>query len=265
MELTLEQWKKIKAHCDDVGVQFISSPFSCAAVDLLEQTGITTYKLGSGEINNHLLLQKVIATGKPLILSSGMSSLAELDDAVAKCKAAGTQVSVLQCTTAYPTQPHQWGLHIISTLKNRYKLPTGFSDHSGDVAACLAATALGAEILEFHAVFDRRMFGPDAKASLEINEVKQLVDGVRKIRIALAAGDTKDEQVQPLTGLKQMFGISLCINKDLPQGHVLTLEDLETKKPAGFGIPPSEYQAVIGKKLVNAGKRWAFLKTNDIR
>lgn len=265
MELTLEQWLEVKAHCDKVGVHFISSPFSCKAVDLLEQTGITMYKVGSGEITNHLLLQKIIATGKPVILSSGMSSIDDLDRAIAKCTASDVPVSLLQCTTAYPTQPHQWGLHILSQLKNRYKIPVGFSDHSGDVTACLAATALGAEILEFHAVFDRRMFGPDAKASLEIDEIKSLVEGVRKIWTALAVAETKDEQVAPFSNLKSMFGKSLCINKDLPDGHTILFDDLEAKKPAGYGIPPANYESVIGKKLVKAGKQWSFITTDDIR
>ena len=174
MELSTEQWKEIKQHCNKVGLRFISSPFSCKAVDVLEEAGVETYKIGSGEVSNLLLLQKIALTGKPVIISSGMSDIQELDEAVLLFKEKNADVSVLQCTTAYPTVPGEWGLHIIKELKARFNISTGFSDHSGDIAACLAATALGAEILEFHVVFDKRMFGPDAKASLEIDEVERL-------------------------------------------------------------------------------------------
>lgn len=265
MELTPEQWQEIKHHCDDVNVQFISSPFSCRAVDILEQVGVAMYKIGSGEVTNHLLLHKIAATGKSVIVSSGMSTLEELDAAIEIFKQSRNKVSILQCTTAYPTQPHQWGLHIISALKNRYKIQAGFSDHSGDIAACLAATALGAEILEFHAVFDRRMFGPDAKASLEINEIATLVQRVKNIRQALATDVQKDEMSAGFAAMKTMFGKSLCINKNLTAGDVLSFDDLDAKKPAGYGIEPRLYKEVVGKKLLNNISQGSFLQQDDIR
>lgn len=265
MELTPDQWAEVKRHCDEVGVEFISSPFSCKAVELLETAGVARYKVGSGEVTNHLLLQKIAQTGKPVILSSGMSTMEDLDAAVALFSTQNRNISLLQCTTAYPTQPAQWGLHIISALKNRFHIPVGFSDHSGDIIACLAATSLGAEIIEFHAVFDKRMFGPDAKASLEINQVERLVKGVKAIKAALQITETKDEQVAPLASLKQLFGKSLCINKPLTAGHILTLNDLEAKKPAGHGIEPALYKTIIGKALASNKNQWEFLTQDDIR
>ena len=168
MEFTLEQWKEIKQHCDEVGLEFMSSPFSNAAVDLLEEVGVKKYKVGSGEVNNFVLLEKITQTGKPVIISSGMSSFEELDKTVSFLKDRGVDYSILQCTTAYPTQPEQFGLNVIQELKQRYNVPIGFSDHSSSIEASIAATVLGAEILEFHVVFDKEMFGPDAKASLTI-------------------------------------------------------------------------------------------------
>ena len=142
MEFSLDQWVGLKMHCEEKGVEFIASPFSNAAVDLLENIGVKRYKIGSGEVNNFLLLEKIARTSKPIILSSGMSSLLELDKTIGFLKPFGNPLAILQCTTAYPTQPEQWGLNVIQVLRERYGLSTGFSDHSGEVFAGLAA-ALG--------------------------------------------------------------------------------------------------------------------------
>ena len=265
MELTLDQWIEIKAHCDAVGLQFISSPFSCAAVDLLEKVGIHQYKVGSGEMNNHLLLHKIAETGKPVILSSGMSNLQELDSAIQIFSKKGIPVSVLQCTTAYPTTPNQWGLHILKVLKDRFKIAVGFSDHSGDIFAALAATALGADLIEIHAVFDKRMFGPDAKASLEINDILRLVTGIKEIKQALQNTFSKDDDAENFTGLKNMFGKSLAVNKELPEGHIITFNDLEAKKPFGKGIAAKDYTYCMGATLKRPVHRWEFLNDNDIQ
>jgi N,N'-diacetyllegionaminate synthase len=266
MELTLEQWIEIRNHCYEVGLKFISSPFSCKAVDILEAANIDMYKVGSGEVNNHLLLRKIAETGKPVILSSGMSTIDELDTALHIFTSQSIPVSVLQCTTAYPTAPEQWQLHIIKTLKCRYhNIKIGYSDHSGDIISCIAATALGADILEFHVVFDKRMFGPDAKASLEIDEVARLVYGVKQLRASLSVESTKDEQAERVTDLKKLFGKSLSVNKHLAAGHTITFNDLEAKKPYGFGIAPSEYKNLIGKKVVRPLKQWDFLNLHDIQ
>ena len=264
MQLTAQQWVEVREHCHRLKLAFISSPFSCQAVDLLEEAGVDKYKVGSGEISNLLLLDKIAKTGKPVILSSGMSTMEELDAAVNVFKRASVEVAVLQCTTAYPTTPEQWGLHIIKELKSRYKISSGISDHSGDTYACLAATALGANILEFHVVFDKRMFGPDAKASIEIDEVKKMVSGVRQIRTSLQSKNDKNEQVRQMTELKRLFGKSLCINKNLPANHILAFEDLEAKKPAGYGIAPAEFASVIGKKLNKDLLQWNFLNHQDL-
>lgn len=264
MEFTLEQWKGLKAHCDAVGVEFMSSPFSCAAVDVLEKVGVKRYKIGSGEVSNFLMLEKIAHTGKPIILSSGMSDYRELEETINFLCPFGNEISLLQCTTAYPTTPEQWGLREMAVLKQIFGLPIGYSDHSADITACIAATALGAEILEFHAVFDKRMFGPDAKASLEINEIKQLVSSVRKLEQSFAVDASKSD-VSKYNEVKIMFGKSLAVNKALEKGHILGLEDLESKKPGDQGIPAKLFQKVIGKVLNKDLNQWDFLKEEDIR
>ena len=258
MEFSLSEWKEIKQHCDKVGLEFMSSPFSNAAVDLLEEVGVTRYKVGSGEVNNLVLLEKIAQTGKPVIISSGMSSFEELDATAAFLKARKVDFSILQCTTAYPTNPENYGLNVIQELKNRYKVKIGYSDHSAKIETCIAATALGAEILEFHVILDKKSVGPDAKSSLTIAETTKLVKAVRNIEIALQHPVHKNNNAafQPL---KNIFEKSLAINKDLPKGHILSFEDLETKKPKGYGIDASRFQEVIGKVLVKDMKQWDFL------
>lgn len=263
MEFTMEQWKEIKQHCDEVGLEFMSSPFSNVAVDLLEEVGVQRYKVGSGEVNNFVLLEKIAQTGKPVIISSGMSSFEELDKTVEFLKSRGVDYSILQCTTAYPTQPEEFGLNVIQELKNKYNVPIGFSDHSSSIEACIAATALGAEILEFHVVFDKEMFGPDAKVSLTIQETTQLVKAVRNIETAIKNPIDKSDNSK-FHALKSIFEKSLAVNKSLKAGHILTFSDLETKKPKGFGILASKYEKVIEKKINKDLNQWGFLNDEDL-
>jgi N,N'-diacetyllegionaminate synthase len=263
MGFSLEQWKGIKQHCDEAGLDFICSPFSNLAVDWLEEIGVEQYKIGSGEVNNFLILEKIVQTGKPVILSSGMSSYDELDKTVAFLKERNVDFSILQCTTAYPTQPEQYGLNVIQELKSRYNVPVGFSDHSAKIETCIAATALGASILEFHVVFDRQLFGPDSKSSLTISETKDLVTAVRNIATALFNPIDKNN-TEAFSSLKQIFEKSLGVNKDLPKNHILTFDDLESKKPKGFGIEAYRFQEIIGKILNKDLKKWDFLNETDL-
>ncbi len=262
MEFTPEQWAGLKAHCEEKGMEFMSSPFSLEAVDLLEKLYVKRYKIGSGEVSNQLMLERIARTGKPVILSSGMSSFAELDETTLFLKEKQVEYSVLQCTTAYPTEPAQWGLNVMSELKQRYGVPVGFSDHSGDIYACLAAVTLGAEIVEFHVVFDKQMFGPDAGSSLTMDQVKQLVEGVGQITKAQNSPLDKTDNSQ-FAELKEIFEKSLAINKTLPAGHVLTLDDLESKKPRGKGLEAGLFKEVVGKKLKHPLTRGSFLNRED--
>ncbi|MEM1318960.1 MAG: N-acetylneuraminate synthase family protein [Bacteroidota bacterium] len=265
MSFTPEQWRGIKAHCDEAGLEFISSPFSQAAVDLLEQLDVQRYKIGSGEVNNFLMLEKIARTGKPIILSSGMSSFAELDEAVQFLRGFGNELSILQCTTSYPTPAERIGLNVIGELKARYpQLKVGLSEHTAKVATGLAAVALGAELLEFHAVFDRRIFGPDASSSLTIDEVKALAQGVRFLETALNHPVDKHDN-SAYTELKGIFEKSLAVNKDLPAGHRLVFDDLEAKKPAKEGIAAAQFRDIIGRELKQPKSQYDFLKTEDLK
>ena len=263
MEFSEDQWIGLKKHCDEVGIEFLSSPFSLAAIDLLERVGVKRYKVGSGEVNNHLMLEYLAKTGKPVLLSSGMSSFEELDDSVALLKSFDTPLSIFQCTTSYPTQPENWGLNVIVELKKRYGVPIGYSDHSGDIFACLFAAAQGAELFEFHAVYDKSMFGPDAKSSLTPAEVSKLVNGLRQYEQSLLNPIDKSSNSN-YSELKRIFEKSLAVNKDLPSGHVLRLEDLESKKPKGKGINAADFQNILGARLVRPMCKWEFLNKIDL-
>jgi len=263
MEFSLEEWGILKSRCEEKGVEFLASAFSNAAVNLLEKLGVKRYKVGSGEVNNFLLLEKIAKTGKPMLLSSGMSSWKELDRTVEFIRERGNKFSILQCTTAYPTNPENYGLNVISEYKKRYNVPVGFSDHSARVETCIAATAMGAEILEFHAIFSRKSFGPDASSSLQVEEIDYLVKAVRNLEIALAHPvNKKDNSV--FADLKNIFEKSLAVNRELPAGHILTFDDLEAKKPRGFGIEAGKFEEVIGKKLKTDLKKWDFLNEDDL-
>ena len=264
MEFTLEQWKEIKLHCDKVGLDFICSPFSNLAVDWLEEVGVKSYKIGSGEVNNFLLLEKVVRTEKPIIISSGMSNFIELDQIVTFLKSKNATFSILQCTTAYPTKPEEYGLNVVNELKNRYNVPIGFSDHSAKIATGIAAIALGVEILEFHVVFHRSLFGPDTKASLTIEETKQLVEAVNDIHTAKNNPIDKDSS-DNFKELKFIFEKSLALNKNLAKGHVITFDDLESKKPKEYGISATDFEKVIGRKLNKDKLQWNFLNEEDLK
>ena len=262
MEFTLEQWEGIKKHCEEVDLEFISSPFSNMSVDLLEKVGVRRYKIGSGDIGNLLLLEKVSKTGKEIILSTGMSNFNEIDTAINFIRQFGNKVSILQCTTKYPTMAEDIGLNVIGELKNRCNVPVGLSDHSGNIYSLLAAVSMGAEIIEFHVVFDKKMFGPDSTSSLTISEVKKLVEGVRFIENSLINKINKNDN-NVFDSVKNIFGKSICINKDKKHGDIINFDDLDAKKPCGYGISAKHYRKVIGKKILESKKKWDFLNEGD--
>ncbi len=263
MEFSLAQWKELKAHCDEVDLEFMSSPFSNAAVDLLEEVGVKRYKVGSGEVTNFLMLQKIALTKKPIILSSGMSSFEELDKTVSFLKAHQVSFSILQCTTSYPTTPENYGLNVIQQLKKRYKVPVGYSDHSANIETGIAAISLGAEILEFHVKLNNLETGPDASSSLTIDEAKVLVKSLGSVSTKQYPLVDKNDNSQ-FVELKNIFEKSLAVNKNLKAGSLLTFEDLEAKKPRGYGISASQFQEVLGKQLRRDKNQWDFLTLEDI-
>lgn len=263
MEFTERQWHELKRHADDKGLLFLSSPFSLEAVDLLERVGTVAWKVASGEVNNSQLLKRIVRTGIPIILSTGMSDLATVDNAVAQVKESGVPLAVLQCTTSYPCPPEKVGINLLSFFKDRYQCAVGLSDHSGTIFPSLAAVTLGAELVEIHVTFDRGMFGPDVPASVTTAELKQLVEGINFVEQMLAHPVDKNEMAREMAQVRNIFGKSLVARTDLEIGTVLTEENLTSRKP-GTGISIAQLPEIVGARLTRAVKAGEILTINDI-
>lgn len=263
MEFTPEQWRGLADHARQKGLVFLSTPFSLAAVDLLEQLDVGAWKVGSGEVTNLPMLARMARSRLPVLLSSGMASWQDLDRAAETVRAAGAALAVLQCTTAYPCPPEKIGLNVLAELAGRYHCPVGLSDHSGTIFPSLSAVTLGAVVIEVHVVFSRQCFGPDVSASLTTAELAQLVTGVRFVERMLAHPMDKAEMAVELTDLRLMFGKSLVAARDLSAGHTLAEEDLALKKP-GTGIPAARLPEVLGRRLKQAITANTFLVETNL-
>lgn len=226
MEFTPDQWHGLHGHAREKGLKFYSSPFSVSAVVLLECIGVDGWKIASGEVSNHQLLNAMATSQLPVLLSSGMSSFSELDDAVQCITSLRLPLCVMQCTSKYPTQPQHVGLNLISEYQQRYKCPVGLSDHSGVIYPGLAAIVHGISVLEVHITMSREMFGPDVPASLTTSELRQLVDGVRFIETMRDHPVDKDEMSDELAEMRSLFSKSAVARVDLPVGRVLCESDL---------------------------------------
>ncbi len=239
-------WLTLKMHCEKNGVEFLSSPFCVEAVELLEKLGVKRYKVPSGEVTNLILLEEIAKLGKPILLSSGMSSWSELDEAVNTVLSHHNHLTILQCTSAYPCPYEQVGLNVLLEMKDRYKLPVGLSDHTLTNYAAFAAVTLGAVVIEKHFTLSRQMYGSDAKHSLEPPEFTELVQGIRAIETILAHPVDKND-VKPFQAMKEIFEKSLVSLVDIPAGAVITKEMIGLKKP-GSGLPARRHQDILGHR-----------------
>jgi N-acetylneuraminate synthase len=257
---TDDEWRSLRERCEERSIEFVCSPFSVEAVDRLETIGVDRYKVGSGEVTNLPLLERLATTRKPVLLSSGMSSWAELDRAVELLRAA--PLTVLQCTSEYPCPPEHVGLNVLGDLRARYGLSVGLSDHTLGTAACVAAAALGAEVLEKHFTLSRAMYGPDAPLSLEPTELAQLVRDVREVERMLAAPVDKDD-LDALAEMKRIFEKSVVSTEAIAAGATIEPGMVAVKKP-GTGIPAARLRDVIGRRAARAVAPDAVLVEEDV-
>lgn len=248
MEFTEEQWNGVREHAEERGLWFLSSPFSLEAVELLERVGVAAWKVASGETGNGAMLDAMAATGRPFLISTGLSPLSEIDRAVARIAAHGLPLVLLQCTSAYPCPPEKVGLNLIPFFRERYGCGVGLSDHSGTIYPGLAAATLSIAALEVHVALSRDMFGPDVPASLTTGELRQLVEGVRFIERMTEHPVDKDASAVELEALRKLFTKSVVARTDLAAGTVLREEHLVAKKP-GTGIPASRISDLVGARL----------------
>ena len=250
-------------HCRDVGIDYLSTPYNRQDVDLLARFPLPALKLASMHCAEPPMLAYAARTGLPLILSTGMATLAEIDRAVATILATGNgNLVLLQCTTNYPTAPADVNLRAMTTLAGAFGLPVGYSDHTVGAAACIAATALGARVLEKHFTLDRSLPGPDHAASAEPGETADLIRAVRETAIALGDGMKRPCAAERAntTGMRR----SLVADRDLPAGHRLSMDDLDFRRPC-TGIPVADADRVVGCRLVrpvSAGESlaWKYLE-----
>ncbi len=263
MEFSAEQWVGLKEHADQRGLLFFSSPFSTAAVDLLDKVGVAAWKVASGEMSNPVLFEAMAATRRPFLLSTGMSDWAEIDRRVNWVRDRGLQFAVMQCTSMYPTPPEKVGLELLSSMGQRYGCPVGLSDHSGTIFAGLAAATLGAALVEVHVAFHRKMFGPDTPASITVDELAQLVSGTRFVNRSLGQTIDKNAAARELAEMRRLFTRSIVAAKNLPLGEVLRPEHVVLKKP-GTGLQPERLPELLGRRLRRAVAADEFLHETDL-
>ena len=263
MEFTEFQWKELRDHALEKKIIFLSTPFSFEAVAMLDKMGVPAWKVGSGEVTNLPLLQAMTKTCKPLLLSSGMSSLVELDKAVKLISSENIPLMIYQCTSSYPCAPAKVGLPLLAVFRERYDVPVGLSDHSGRVWFGVAAAALGAASVEVHMTMDRQNPGPDVPASLTPDELKQLVEGIRMVEESMISEVDKDEIAGEMSEMKRIFGRSVFTRAAMAAGTVLNSENVTLKKPAG-GIPAEKFKSVLGRKLSHSLPKDTMLTEADI-
>lgn len=263
MEFTEEQWRNLSAHAKKRGMIFLSSPFSLEAAKLLEKIGCPAWKIGSGELKNIMLLSFIAKTKKPVLLSSGMSSYSELDEAVKTISKWGNPLALFQCTSKYPTSFREVGLNNLDYFMQKYDVPVGLSDHSGSIYPSLFSLSRGARLLEVHVTFHKSMFGPDIKSSLSLEELKLIVDGAKAFHSLDTNPVNKDKMARGLNEMKELFEKSLAVSKSLKKGTLIKKNMLIALKP-GTGIPVKDLDKVIGKRTKMELERKTLLSWKDL-
>jgi N,N'-diacetyllegionaminate synthase len=263
MEFTEPQWAGLRAHAEEKGLKFLSSAFSLEAIEMLKRVGVAAWKIASGEFNNTQLLDAMLETGLPVLLSTGMSRLAEIEAAVNRIREHGVYVTLMQCTSEYPCPPEKVGLNMLQVFRRRFGCGVGLSDHSGTIFPGLAAATLGVDALEVHVTLSREMFGPDVKASITTAELRQLVDGIRFIERMKLSPVSKDEMAAELAPIRSMFSKSVAARNALAAGAIIGPNDLALRKP-GTGIPADHLPQLIGRRVRRDIAIGEFLRESDI-
>ncbi len=259
-----EFWKPLKRHCDERGILFFSTPMSRKAAQKLEELGVPLWKVGSGDTQDYVLLDFLASTGKPIIISTGMISLGELDEVVSYLRGKGAKFAILYCISEYPAPPEYFNLATIELFKEKYPdVPIGFSDHSLGAEISLAAVKTGARIIEKHFSFSRDLWGSDHKVSMIPEEMKQMVKDIRSD--VYRASDSapylgfKEKELQGADNrFRPYFNKSLMAGADIPAGTVLTREMIFAMRPKMYagGLPSNRFEEVLGKKVTKDLKKY---------
>lgn len=241
LELSYDDFKELQKYCNKKNIMFLSTPFDIESIDFLNSLNMPIFKVPSGEITNLPYLRKINSLKKKIILSTGMSTIDEIADALSILK--DYEVSLLHCTTEYPCLFEEVNLNAIQTLKDKFNLETGYSDHTAGIEVSIAAVAMGATIIEKHFTLDKNMEGPDHKASLEPNELKELVKSIRNVELAIGDGVKKPTKSE-LKNI-QIARKSIVAKRDIKKGEIFSEQNLTTKRPA-MGISPMKWDEIIG-------------------
>lgn len=257
LKLSYEAHIELKEYCDKVNIDFLSTGFDNDSVDLINDLGVKFLKIPSGEVTNFPLIQYVAKKNKPMILSTGMSELDEIDKAVQLIKKYNNkELFILHCVSLYPTRYEELNLNFIKTLKSIYGAKVGFSDHSLGIEAGIASVALGAKMIEKHITLDKNMKGPDHKTSLEPEELKQFVTSIRNIEKSL--GDKLKRVNDREKEMRKVSRRSIVIEKNISQDGIFTSENLSIKKP-GTGISSKYLDIILGRKATKNLERDSIL------
>lgn len=248
LELTYDEFLRLKDYCDQLGICFLSTPFDFESLEFLNSIDMPFWKIPSGEITNYPYLVELSKTGKSLVLSTGMCEMYEVEEAIRVLKENGTtDIKLLHCNTEYPTPFKDVNLKAMQTMRDAFNLEVGYSDHTIGIEVPIAAVALGATIIEKHFTLDRNMEGPDHKASLEPDELKEMVDCIRHIETALGTGEKKpsESEKKNITVARK----SIVVKTFIKAGEILTDENLTVKRP-GTGVNPMKWNEVLGTRAV---------------
>jgi N-acetylneuraminate synthase len=263
LELSPQAHHELQIVCRQRGILFLSTAFDEHSVDLLDEIGVPVFKIGSGEVTNWPFLQYVARKGKPIILSTGMSYLSEVDQAVRILQSAGCdRVILLHCVSSYPANPADVNLNAIKTLANAFNVPVGFSDHTPGIEISLGAVALGASVIEKHFTIDRNLPGPDHKASLEPNELIALVKGIRALESAF--GDGRKVPAPAEQDTRQVARRSLVLKHEVKAGDLIEASMLTALRPSG-GIEPCLIEFVVGRRVNRRMKAGQMLTWQDLK
>lgn len=248
ISLRYEDHQTLKEHCEKLGIQFLSTPFDLDSIEFLEELGCTMWKIPSGEITNLPYLIKIAETHKPIILSTGMSTLEEISDALCVLNEHGAgEITLLHCTTEYPAPIEDVNLRAMETMRQKFGLKVGYSDHTQGIEIPVAAVAMGACVIEKHFTLDRNMEGPDHKASLEPNELAAMVKAIRNVEKALGNGikTPSPSEIKNIPIARK----SIVAKKKIQKGELLTEDNITTKRP-GNGISPMRWNDVLGTRAI---------------
>jgi N,N'-diacetyllegionaminate synthase len=247
----LDAYKSLQKYCNEVGIEFLSTPFDMVSIDVLIELNQRIFKIPSGEITNLPYLRKIGSLGTEIIISTGMANLQEIEDAIKVLIDAGTkkdQITVLHCNTEYPTPMHDVNLRAMNTIQEKLGVKVGYSDHTKGIEVPIAAVALGATVIEKHFTLDKNMEGPDHQASLEPHELKAMVEAIRNVEIAISGSGIKETTESERKNMV-IARKSILAAKDIKKGDVFDENNLIVKRP-GNGINPMRWDEILGKTAI---------------